>query len=293
MPIYEQTYRSYEGTLRPRFRWITIVQQELLILRGRRMFIFLVLLGNFHFILRVFQVFFLDVWTKNMYGELGQALSELPFEDTGAWVYFDFIRFQGPLLALTLIYAGSGLICNDFRNNLMEIYFSKPLNWRDYVAGKTMTLIFIGLSLSAVPALSLGLMHVLFVPTLAELKTTLALAIPIVGFSFIVVASISLAVLASSALINSSRFASIGVFLVGSVNITFGFLFFGFTQDGNYLALAFPLSLNRLGEIMFDEQRFRVPMDIAWYWPALFVALVCGVSLAIVSRKARIAEVGQ
>ena len=72
------------------------------------------------------------------------------------------------LVFITIIDAGSGLICNDFRNNLMEVYFSKPLNWRDYVMGKVMTLVTIGMALSAIPTLFMALLHVLFVPTLEE-----------------------------------------------------------------------------------------------------------------------------
>jgi len=293
MPIYEQTYRRYDGTLRPRFRWMTIVQQEMRILLSRKLFIFLLLLGNFHLVLRVIQVFVLDVASKSPYGPLGDIFANTQFEDTGAWVYFDFIRIQTPLLILTLIYAGSGLICNDFRNNLMEIYFSKPMNWRDYVMGKTMTLVAVGMSITALPALALGGMHVLFVPTLTELKSTLLLAIPTIGFPLIVVGSISLTVLASSALINSSRFAGIAIFLFGSINITFGILLAALAQEQNYLALAFPISLNYLGEIMFQEDRYPLPITIGWFWAALFVAAISGVALAIICRKVRAAEVGQ
>ena len=46
--------------------------------------------------------------------------------------FFDFIRWQSPLVFVVLLFAGSGMICNDVRNNLTEIYFSKPLNWRGH-----------------------------------------------------------------------------------------------------------------------------------------------------------------
>lgn len=293
MPVYEQTYRSYDGTLRPRFRWVTIVGQELRVLLSRRMFIFLVLLGNFHVVLRILQVFVIDVISKQQFGAFGGIFAGAQFEETGAWIYFDFLRMQSPLIFITLIYAGSGLICNDFRNGLMEIYFSKPLNWRDYVMGKVMTLVTIGMALSALPALFMALLHVIFVPTLEELGNTLVLALPTVGFSLVIVLSFSLAILASSSLINSSRFASIAIFLLTFVDITVGLLFAVLTREENYLALAFPMSLNHLGELMFQEARYDGPIDIAWPWPALFVLLVCGVSLAIICKKVRQAETGR
>ena len=293
MPIYEQTYRSYDGTLRPRFRWVTIVGQELRVLLSRRMFIFLVLLGNFHVVLRILQVFVIDVLSKQRFGAFGNIFAGAQFEETGAWIYFDFLRMQSPLVFITLIYAGSGLICNDFRNNLMEVYFSKPLNWRDYVMGKVMTLVTIGMALSAIPALFMALLHVLFVPTLEELGKTLVLVLPTIGFSLIFVLSFSLAILASSSLINSSRFASIAIFLLGFVDITIGVLLAVLTREQNYLALAFPVSLNHLGELMFREARYDNPIDVAWPWPTLFVLIVCGASLAIICKKVRRAETGQ
>lgn len=293
MPIYEQTYRSYDGTLRPRFRWMTMLRQEWRVLMTRRMFKFLVLLGNFHFVIRIIQIYVIDVLSKQQVGPFVDDFAGVQFEDIGAWIYFDFLRIQAPLIFITLIYAGSGLICNDFRNNLMEIYFSKPLNWRDYVAGKVATLASIGLALSALPALFMALVHVLFLPTLDELANTLALVLPMIGFSFVLVFSFALSILASSAMINSSRFSAIAVFLVAFVNLTVGALIGGLTGIEEFLLIAYPVSLNYLGELMFQESRYVIPIDALWVWPALFVFLVCGASLAIISRKIRRAEIGQ
>ncbi len=293
MPIYEQTYRSYDGTLRPRFRWLTMLRQEWRVLMTRRMFKFLVLLGNFHFVIRIIQIYVIDVLSKQQVGPFVDNFAGVQFEDIGGWIYFDFLRIQAPLIFITLIYAGSGLICNDFRNNLMEIYFSKPLNWRDYVLGKVMTLVSIGLALSALPALFMQLLHVIFVPTMAELLNTLHLLLPTLGFSSVLVLSFALTILASSALINSSRFAAIAVFLVAFVNLTVGALIGGLTATEDFLLIAYPVSLNYLGELLFQESRYVIPINVPWLWPTLFVFVVCSTSLAIISRKIRRAEIGQ
>ena len=124
MPIYDQSYRSYDGELRPRFRWATIVRQEFRVLFTRRLFKILILFGNLHLLLRIAQIFALDVLSKQSSGPFAEAFMNADVQDTGAWIYFDFLRMQSPLVFLTIIYAGSGLICNDFRNNLVEIYFA-------------------------------------------------------------------------------------------------------------------------------------------------------------------------
>lgn len=293
MPIYDQSYRSYDGTLRPRFRWVTMIAQELRILFTKKMFIALVLLGNFHFILRIIQIYIMDVVANQSSGSFVELFQEVEMMETGTWVYFDFLRFQSPLIFITLLYAGSGLICNDFRNNLMEVYFSKPINWRDYVMGKVMTLVTIGMALSALPALLMGLVHVIFMPTMPSVRETVALAVPTIIFSLLLVGSISLAILASSSLINSSRFASITVLMVIFINMTVGTLIALVLGEQNFLVIAFPISLNSIGESLFQEIRYENPIDLPWIVPALYVLLVCAGALGIICNKVRRAEIGQ
>ncbi len=292
MPIYAQTYESYAGAYPSRFRWFATAGQELRVLFSRRMFIFLVLLGNFHLFLRLLQLYLLDVLSTDTAGPLAE-LSEVPFEETGAWVYFDFLRMQSPLIFLTLIYAGSGMVCNDFRNNLMEVYFSKPINWKDYVLGKLGALVTIGLGLTALPALFMAATHVVFKPEMSSLTESLSLAPAILAFSLLVVGTASIAILASSCLVNSSRFAAVAVFMLLVVNSSFAVILGLLMQEENYLALALPVSLNNVGEFLFQEHRYENPVNVWWGWSAGYAAAVCAVAAAIVCRKARRAETGR
>jgi hypothetical protein len=293
MPVYDQSYRTYHGTLRHRGRWAVIVSQEIRVLLTRRMFIFLLLLGNFHLLARVLWIYVLDVVSKQPGGPFYDMFSQLQFENVGAWVYFDFLRFQSPLIFLTLIYAGSGLICNDFRNNLTDIYFSKPINWRDYVTGKVMALLSIGLSLTAAPALIMAGIHTLFDPTMAAVRDSLSNVLPILVFSVLMVGSFSLVILASSALTDNGKFAGVAVFLLTFVNAIAAGLIAELLRKVDYLAFAFPVSLNNLGEKLFDDTRFENPIDVDWYWSAGYIVAVCLIAIAIISRKARRAETGR
>ena len=252
-----------------------------------------VLVGHILLLLRIFQVFVLDVLSKPGGGDLIPALSDVKVVETGAWVYFDFLRMQSPLIFLTLVYAGSGLICNDFRNNLMEVYFSKPINWRDYVAGKVMSLVAIGMTLTAAPALLLALLHVMFNPGAEAAIASLSYVMPIIVFSAILTGSVSLVILASSSLVESAKFAGAVIFLLTFVNIILGVAVSELMDQQNYLVIAFPFSLNNLGEALFHENRYENPVDVAWPWSAAYVAVVCFVALLIVCRKARRAETGR
>jgi len=292
MPIYSQTYESYAGTYPSRFRWWASTSQELRVLFSRKLFIFLILLGNFHLFLRILLLYLLDVIAQNPVGAF-ENIRDLPFEETGAWVYFDFLRMQSPLIFLTLIYAGSGMICNDFRNNLMEVYFSKPFNWMDYVLGKFMALVAIGMGLLALPALVMATAHVLFKPEMSSLTESLRLSIPIVEFSFMIVATTAVGVLASSSLVNSSRFAAVAIFMVLVVNSTLSVVISVLMQEENYLALALPVTANNVGEYLFQEHRYENPVNVWWGWSAMFIGVVFLIGLAIVCRKARRAETGR
>ncbi len=257
------------------------------------MFIFLVLLGNLHVVLRIIQIFVLDVLSVQGGAEILGGLSEVEFVETGAWVYFDFLRMQSPLIFLTLIYAGSGLICNDFRNNLVEVYFSKPINWRDYVAGKIMSLVTIGLALTAAPALLLALLHLMFDPSVEAAAESVSYVIPIVAFSLLLVGSFTLVILASSSLVDSAKFAGAVVFLLTFINMILGVLMAGLLEQQDMLVIAYPVSLNNIGEALFHESRYPNPIDVPWPWTAAYVVTVCAVALFIVCRKARRAETGR
>ena len=186
------------------------------------MFYILLITSVFHVVIRLIQLYIWDA----AFNAPGSAAANLVdggnLRDVGGWLFFDFLRIQSPLLFLIMVYAGAGLICNDFRNNLMEVYFSKPLTWIDYVMGKVGTLVALGLAVTALPALGLLALHALFVPTLANLQECAALILPIIAFSTIMVASMALCILASSSMVNSSRVAGIAIFLLLFTDSTIG-----------------------------------------------------------------------
>ena len=256
----------------------------------QRMFIILLLLGNFHLTIRLIQLLIIDIaptMDANFVAELGEDFGGIAL---GSLIFFDFLRFQTPLLFVVMIYAGSGLICNDFRNNLIEIYFSKPINWRDYLAGKVATLMLIGLSLSALPAYLLVLVHVLFSPSQDTLREAAGMLWPITAFSVILVLSCALSILAISALVNSARFAAITVYMIVFLNSTLGLVMALITAEPRYSVIAFPVSLHHLGEILFDQ---FIILEMPWQWPIFYVLLVCGGSLAVLCVKIRNAEMGK
>ena len=289
MPIYDQTYRAYDGVALPRSRWWVMVQQEIRVLFKIRVFVVLLILGYLNFVLRLMQVVTFDTLASNPNNPVTVAFRNISMLAVNATMFFDFLRMQGPILFLVMILAGAGMICDDFRNNLTEIYFSKPLSWRGYVAGKVMTLLFLGLALTAVPGLLLVVLHNLLAPGLKTMQDTWWVVPSIVAFSFLLVVPCALGVLASSAMFRSQVMAGITIFMVLFADMAVGNILPELLHKPNYRVLAFPLAVNRVGEYLFKSRRLL--FELPWGWSLLYVAAASAVMLWIVCRKARRAEV--
>ncbi len=289
MPVYEQTYRNYEGGLRHQFRWWIVVEQEFRVLSRSRIFKLLVLLAGLHVIFRVLQVVGYDVIIQDPNHPMAPLLKQVDFIVVNGRMFFDFVRLQSPLMFITLLYAGSGMICNDIRNNLTEIYFSKPLRWYDYVLGKVLALILLGLSLTALPVLFVLIQHNLLLPGMQTLGDSLFWGGAAAGFSLVIVVPTALCILACSALMPGQNYSAITVFMLLIANSAMATLLSGFLRERNYLVLSFPVTLDRLGQALFGETRLL--FDLHWKWPLLFVVVVCLIALWIIMWRVRRAEV--
>ena len=74
MPVYEQSYRHYEGTVQRRLRWIIVIEQELRVLSKARVFTLLMLPPLIHCVLRLLQVVAYDVVIQDVNNPLTPIL---------------------------------------------------------------------------------------------------------------------------------------------------------------------------------------------------------------------------
>ena len=289
MPIYRQSYRIYDGSVASHFRWWVMIKQELRVLFRTRMFIGIIILGYVHVCLRILQIVAYDTLSNSPRNPITEVLKQVEMFTVSSSTFFDFLRMQSGLVFLGTILAGAGMICDDYKNNLMEVYFSKPMTWRDYALGKIMTLVLIGLSFTAIPAVLLVFLHNMVAANLATLQATYWLPVSITAFSLALIVPCALGVLACSALSSSQRYASIAVFMVLFGNLTVGRIVPDLLHERGYAIIAFPLAINRVGEFLFGERR---PLfDLSWQWSALYIAIVCAVCLWFICSRARRAEI--
>jgi len=289
LPIYKQSYRTYDGEVRSHFRWWVIIKQECRVLIRTRMFVGLIILGYMHVCMRILQVVAFDTLSSSPRSPITQMLREVAMFTVNSTTFFDFLRMQSGMVFLAAILAGAGMICDDYKNNLMEVYFSKPMTWRDYVLGKTMTLVIIGLAFTAIPGVFLVLLHNMMSASLATLKETYLLPVSITVFSLALVVPCALGVLACSATSSSQRYASIAVFMVLFGDLTIGRVLPDLLHKQSYAIIAFPLAINRVGEMLFSTKR---PMfDLSWQWSAVYIGVVCVLCLWLICSKVRRSEI--
>lgn len=289
MPVYEHTYRNYEGVFRHRFRWWIVVEQEFRVLARLRIFKFLVLLSSIQVLLRLVQIVAYDTIVQDPNHPMAAVLSRLEGITVKSSTFFDFINFQTPVMFIILLYAGTGMICNDFRNNLMEIYFSKPLRWHDYLLGKAATLILLGLSVTALPALFLIAEHVILLPSWELAREAVGMASASLLFSLVLVVPTAFAVLACSSLLPGQNYAAITLFMLIVANSSMAGLLSGALRDRAYLGLSYPLAVMRLGQDVFGIR--PAMFDMAWHWPFLMLSVTAFICLLIVARRVRRAEI--
>ncbi len=289
MPIYDRSYRAYEGQLHGGLAWWIIVRQELRVLFSTRSFIVLLCLAGSHVSIRLFQVIACDVIAANPNSPLAELARRFPLK-VNENLFFQFLSGQSTLVFWIFLLAGSGMICNDIHNNLMEVYYSKPITWRDYALGKIMTLILVGLLLTAVPGVVLVFLHNLLAPGWETIKSSYAWPLTITIFSFLIVVPCSLGVLAGSALLKNQRTAAIVVLVLVFFNmIAAETISDDLMRDDRYYLIGIPFAVFDLGSLLFHQEHRLY--DLPWWSSALVVGVSCAVVLGLICRKVHRCEV--
>lgn len=289
MPVYRQTYRSYGGRVRRHFRWLVVLGQEWRVLAGTRPFRYLTLLAMLHALLRLLLIIGVNTVNQSANTLFTAAIRTSDFADVNERMFYDFIRMQSPLAFIIMLYAGSGLICNDLQNNLPEVYFAKPLTWRDYLMGKLSTLLAAGLLVTALPACVMVAAHNALAADMQVLRDTWWWAPASVAFSGVIVVPAALTILASSALVKSQRFAAVAVFMLLIASSAMGMLFAQMLRDVRFVVLSAPMAMNRLGVAIFDVQVFT--FRIGWAPCAMLLGVLSAGAFAVLAWKVRRAEV--
>ena len=233
MPIFDQGYQHWSGPLSPHaWRWLTITRHGVRLGMQNRLLRIMIMLA---WLPAVALGLMLCLWglVERKSELITSILEYLPFltpamlSDPIAYrkvvwtLSYDFFLLTELRFSMILVLiVGPGLISQDLRFNALPLYFSRPVRRIDYFLGKLGVVVyFLGMVLIA-PSLVAYLLGLVFSLDLSIIKDTFPLLLAALGYGVVMTLSISMLILALSALTRNSRFVAlfwVGVWFVSYV----------------------------------------------------------------------------
>jgi ABC-2 type transport system permease protein len=217
--------------------------------------------------------------------------------------FFSFEMFFSMVLVMLV---GPNLISQDLRFNAIPLYFSRPLRRFDYFVGK---LGVIGFYLGVVavgPAVLAYVLGLLFSLDLGVVRDTARLLFASIVYGLVVIMSAGTLMLAMSSLSRNSRYVAVLWVVIWFVSGGTAAALRGLLRRDWCPIAAYTQNLTRICRALLDTesawkpilqlvppaQRERVLTDFSgpafpWYWSALVLAGLFGISLWILSLRVK------
>jgi hypothetical protein len=189
------------------------------------------------------------------------------------------------LMIAVLLLAGAGIIANDRKFNALQIYFSKPVNFWDYIFGKFLTLALYCSAVTVVPCLLLFIFRILLARDTAYLRQYFWIPFSLIGYFIIIVTTFGLFIMAISAISRSNRSVAISFF---AALIFPDFLRQILSRIPEVGLFSLNANLRQVGSILFGlEQPHVFPLWVS----ILVIASVIIACIAILRMRIRPTEV--
>ena len=291
MPVYEQTYQTWDARFGARARWLTVAAQELRIAYSAALFRRLLLLAALPFLMCLLMMVISDLMTTNPNMLLRSLVRQVRFTNIDAQFFRMYLGLTTPFVYLFSLLVGAGSICNDYRHNLLEVYFAKPLSKWSYFVGKFAAVCAVPWCLTAVASLVLFGLHMLLAPTAGLLFLQESYWVPFacLALSFAMVAPAAWFVMACSAVSKSAGYASVIACALLFMNGALGNVLSDILREQNMRCISFTRSVMHLSNVLFGA-----PTRITLHWGYIvaglsMVSLLCAL---LVFRRIRAVEVG-
>lgn len=286
MPILDQTYKPWEPRYRVRGRWLAVAAQEVRVARSSPIYRRLFLLALFPFLICLFILVVTDLMTTNPSALLREVVRRVQYTNIDARFFKIYLMMTVPFVYAFCVFVGGGSICNDYRNNLLEVYFAKPLTRLEYVLGKLAGVCYVPLGLTVGGSLLLFVLHLIMAPMSARefLAANLWVAGMCIAFSLFVVVPSALLVMACSAMSRSTGWASVIVCALIFLNSA-GANIVAFTLRQRDLAcFGYLRSVLHMSDLMFGG---FTRITVAWQTIAIGFAALSAVCAVLVLRRVR------
>lgn len=213
MPVYEQTYRHYEGVYRPRtLIWTIIANRGIRRVWQTKWFKAVLFFGLAPFLIKAVQIYLsVNLELLQWFGFQTRQIQEiLAVNDS---FYLTFLQSEMFACFLITLIAGADLISADRRTKALTLYLSKPITRLDYLFGKGSVVLTYLYSVTLFPALFLMFLYAFFHEDWVYLWDQRLLFLRIVVYSHVLVLPMVMLILAVSSL-SKSKVNSVVMFCV-------------------------------------------------------------------------------
>jgi len=276
MPLYDLSYRRFEGPRTSRFRRsFALARSAASLLLRRRSFLLLLAVSWIPAVVRAVQIY------------VARQFPEAPdFFTITPETWREFLGQQVRFLPVVLVSlaTGASAIASDFASGAFTIYLSKPISRFDYVLGKAMPVAGAVSAVTLAPALALLLLQLSLAPDFALLSKAPWLPLAVTAYSLFLALYFTLSVLAVSSLCRSGRVAG-----AGFAALVFGSEIVARTATSRVFGAPRFLSLNGSA---IDAGRWFFG-DSAAVAPLVFMIGVIALSALVLDRRLRSSEEAQ
>ncbi|NQT23974.1 hypothetical protein HQ585_01330 [candidate division KSB1 bacterium] len=279
MPIYDQAYKPWEGQLLPNPKAWWVIAKTGIRLMWQKWVIVLLVFSSFPFAVRGVQIYLMNrVGDSSQLGDFTDKLEINPGFFEG------FLKGQTFLFLLILAIIGAGLIANDRRFKALQIYFSKPLSFWDYVGGKMLVLAFYSALITVVPAILLFIIQLLLSGDSTFLVDYYWIPFSILAIWMISVLVLGGLILTLSASVNNSAAAILFFAILMFSDIIRKIL----SRIPDVGLASIGADIQQVTAVLFGNPR---PHDFSPYGAWIALLLVVGICLLILRLRLRPTEV--
>jgi ABC-type transport system involved in multi-copper enzyme maturation permease subunit len=283
MTIREKGYIHWDGVLRERkFAWWPITWLGIKLSFKKKYFKFLYF-GSFIPAL----VFLVGIYVSERIEDFKYMVRGTPklLEVNPAYfkTYFtgDFLLF---IMVMILVVSGAGLISDDLKGNSLQLYFSRPLEKRDYLVGKGAIILFFLLLLTAVPGLLFILFKLLFSGSFQFIASYPWLIVSVIVYSLVVSLFFCFYTLLLSALSKNRRYVSILIFAVYIFSDILSGFFYEYFKKPGFVLLSVKANLQQVGAFIF---KMKPAYAVPWYWSFFILLGICFLAYLVLLSKVK------
>jgi ABC-type transport system involved in multi-copper enzyme maturation permease subunit len=189
--------------------------------------------------------------------------------------FFNFFYSSGWLTFVLLVlclFVGAGLISGDLKSNSFPLYFSRPLDRKDYIFGKFSILLFYLLLFSLLPGILLVLFKIMFT---GGFGFGLSLIVAIVVYPIVIALFFSSFTLMISSLSPNNKFVSASIFLIYVFSNGLAEILRSIFKSPHFQLFSLEINIRQVGAYFFNVGKV-VPIA-----PLVSLVILLGLTMAM------------